>query len=65
MHFVYTYANIIKFKIFHVLGPSYLRHDKVSLFNINARRHSILSMIEQEIDCKVVVKLDSKILIKR
>ena len=57
-----------KVEIFHVLGPRHLRYDKQctdkgALLNINTRRHSV-SMIEQEIDCKIVT-LDNKTLIKR
>ena len=47
---LHSYANISKVKVFHVLVPRHLKHDKFILLTII--QGDILSMTEQEIDSK-------------
>ena len=49
---LHSSANINKVELFHVLGPRHLRHDKVECTLCILIQGDILSIIEQEIDCK-------------
>ena len=47
---LHSYANISKVKVFHVLEPRHLKHDKFALLIII--QGDILSITEQKIDSK-------------